>query len=45
MKEQNVLMDPKAYGASSIVVFNYFVLGVKAYGATSILGATTLSGA
>ena len=26
-----------AYGATSIVVCNYFVLGVKAYGATSIL--------
>ena len=35
LKEPNVLKDPKAYGASSIVVCNYFVLGVKAYGATS----------
>ena len=33
-----MLKDPKAYGASSIVVCNYFVLGVKAYGATSIVG-------
>ena len=35
LKEPNVLKDPKAHGASSIVVCNYFVLGVKAYGATS----------
>ena len=37
LKEPNVLKDPKAYGATSIVVCNYFVLGVKAYGATSIM--------
>jgi len=35
LKKPNVLKDPKAYRASSIVVCNYFVLGVKAYGATS----------
>ena len=37
LKEPNVLKDPKAYGATSIVVCNYFVLGVKAYRATSIV--------
>ena len=35
LREPNVLKDPKAYGATSFVVCNYFVLGVKAYGATS----------
>ena len=35
-----MLMDPKAYGATSIVVCNYFILGVKAYGATSIVECT-----
>ena len=29
LKEPNVLKDPMAHGASSIVVCNYFVLGVK----------------
>ena len=37
MKKQNALTDPKAYGGTSIVVCNYFVLGVKAYGATSLV--------
>ena len=32
-----MLKYPRAYGATSIVVCNYFVLGVKAYGATSIV--------
>ena len=36
-KEPNVLKYPRAYGATSIVVCNYFVLGVKAYGATWIV--------
>ena len=35
LKEPNVLKDPRASGATSIVLCNYFVLGVKAYGATS----------
>ena len=37
LKEPNVLKDPKASGATSIVLCNYFVLGVKAYGATLIV--------
>ena len=36
-QEPNVLKDPKAYGASSIVMCNYFVWGVNAYGGTSIV--------
>ena len=32
-----MLMDPKAYGATSIVECNYFVWGVNAYGGPSIV--------
>ena len=37
LKGPNVLKDPRASGATSIVLCNYFVLGVKAYGATSLV--------
>ena len=37
-KEPNVLKYPRAYGATSIVVCNYSVMGVKAYGDTTIIG-------
>ena len=40
LKKLIMLKDPKAYGGTSIVVCNYFVLGVKAYGATSLVECT-----
>ena len=43
LKMPDVLKDPKAYGATSIMVCNYFVLGVKAYGPHRSWSVTTSS--
>ena len=45
LKKPNVLKDPKAYGGTSIVVCNYFVLGVKAFRPPRSWSATISSGA